>query len=554
MVSGVAMAQTPSGTLTREQLDPTRIGVPETGPGSDAGATSVAPPEPQAAPEAPDGFKFRLEGIIVEQATVFDADELLAAYEEFVGTEIGIGQLREIGDRIEKLYREDGYIAARVVVPPQTIENGMPRLVVYEGRIVHYEINGDVGPVKALIASYLENLITDRPAHFSELERYLLLARDIPGISLTATLRPAGDSSPGGVILVVDTALKQFDGFVSAANMSSEPTGPYTFSVGAAMNAQTAYGERTGAVLVFDPEFKEQLTAYLSEEVRLSDEGFVLRFSASQSLSDPGDFLKTLNIRNFATIFTLEGEFPIVRSREFNWHVYGGFNYADVRSDVSRSQILDDQLRTFYSGMRVLWRPPAIDATISAQVEGRLGLDQFGASPRSTGGTFGAIRSRGDGVSDYALLRGELSYTQPVGPFFTVFLRATGQHSATPLFSYEEIVLGNLTVGRGYDPGALTGDSGFGIQAELRYGHPAIQNQWIEDVEFFGFYDWGRVYDRNNVISEFEELSSWGLGLRFRALETILSEFYVAMPLEPALSTASEAPDPSVRFRVTKFF
>lgn len=541
-------AQTPSGALTREQLDPGRVRVPETAPGSDASATSVPEPEPGAAPSAPEGFRFRLEGLTIDEATVYSPDEFLAEYEDLIGTDIGIGELRAIGDLIERKYREDGYIAARVVVPPQTIENGRPRLVVFEGRIVHYEINGDIGPVKELIASYLDNLITDRPAHFSELERYLLLSRDVPGISLTATLRPAGDSSPGGVVLVVDTARKQFDGFVSAANLSSEPTGPYTFAIGGAINSTTAFGERTGAVLVFDPEFKEQVTGFVSEEIRIGDEGFVLRFSATQSYSDPGDFLKELNIMNWATIFTLEGEFPIVRSREFNWHVYGGFAYVDQRSDIAGAELFDDQLRTFYSGMRVLWRPPATGTTISAQFEGRLGIDDWGASASTAG------RSRPDGVVDYALLRGEVSFSQPLGPFFTIYSRGVGQHSANQLLSYEEFILGHLSVGRGYEPGALTGDSGFGVQTELQYSHPAIANPYVDDVQFFGFYDWARVFDRNSQLSDFEELSSWGLGVRFTTLETILSEFYLAVPLERALSTSARKPEPSVRFRVTKFF
>ena len=127
----------------------------------------------------------------IEKATVYSAEDLLPAYEEFLDQDVGIGELRVIADRIEQIYREDGFIAARVVVPPQTIEDGRPTFQVFEGRIVHYEINGDIGPVKELIAAYLENLITDKPARFDDIERYLLLARDIPGISLTGTLRPA---------------------------------------------------------------------------------------------------------------------------------------------------------------------------------------------------------------------------------------------------------------------------------------------------------------------------------------------------------------------------
>ena len=44
-----------------------------------------------------------------------------------------------------------------------------------------------------------------------------------------------------------------------------------------------------------------------------------------------------------------------------------------------------------------------------------------------------------------------------------------------PLLSFEEFSAGNYTVGRGYDPGTLLGDRGFGTQAEapLRQPHPA---------------------------------------------------------------------------------
>ena len=183
---------------------------------------------------------------------------------------------------------------------------------------------------------------------------------------------------------MVDVALKQFDGFVSAANLSSEPTGPYTISFGAAMNSMTRFGERTGLVLVTDVEVKEQVTGFFSEEFRIGDEGLVLRFSATQSFSDPGDALKTLEITNFATIFNIEAEFPIFRSRAFNWFVYGGFNYANVQTDIDDQAIVDDRLRVGYAGFRVLWRPPIGDGVVTAQIEGRQGLSVFGASTSTT--------------------------------------------------------------------------------------------------------------------------------------------------------------------------
>ncbi len=78
--------------------------------------------------------------------------------------------------------------------------------------------------------------------------------------------------------------------------------------------------------------------------------------------------------------------------------------------------------------------------------------------------------SRLDGRSDATVIRytgyGEF---RPV-PKLTLALGARGQYAWKPLLSFEEFSAGNYTVGRGYDPGALLGDMGFGTQAEIRYG------------------------------------------------------------------------------------
>ena len=78
--------------------------------------------------------------------------------------------------------------------------------------------------------------------------------------------------------------------------------------------------------------------------------------------------------------------------------------------------------------------------------------------------------SRIEGQSDATVLRytgyGEF---RPM-PKLTFALGARAQYAWKPLLSFEEFSAGNYTVGRGYDPGALLGDRGFGTQAEIRFG------------------------------------------------------------------------------------
>ena len=78
--------------------------------------------------------------------------------------------------------------------------------------------------------------------------------------------------------------------------------------------------------------------------------------------------------------------------------------------------------------------------------------------------------SRIEGQSDATVLRytgyGEF---RPM-PKLTFALGARAQYAWKPLLSFEEFSAGNYTIGRGYDPGALLGDRGFGTQAEIRFG------------------------------------------------------------------------------------
>jgi hemolysin activation/secretion protein len=101
-------------------------------------------------------------------------------------------------------------------------------------------------------------------------------------------------------------------------------------------------------------------------------------------------------------------------------------------------------------------------------------------------------------------------------PKLTFAVGARAQHAWQPLLSFEDFSAGNYTVGRGYDPGALLGDTGFGTQAELRYGSriPVTANR--PAVEGYSFWDHAEVshHDSPIILTEREHLDSVGAGVR----------------------------------------
>ena len=66
-----------------------------------------------------------------------------------------------------------------------------------------------------------------------------------------------------------------------------------------------------------------------------------------------------------------------------------------------------------------------------------------------------------------------------------------------PLLSFEEFTAGNYTVGRGYDPATLTGDSGAGVAVELRGPRiPMFKNaRFLVQPYVFGDAAW--VWNKN---------------------------------------------------------
>jgi hemolysin activation/secretion protein len=134
-------------------------------------------------------------------------------------------------------------------------------------------------------------------------------------------------------------------------------------------------------------------------------------------------------------------------------------------------------------------------------------------------------------------------------PRFTVAVGARAQHAWLPLLSFETFSAGNYTVGRGYDPGALLGDTGFGTQAELRYGTRVPVSASKPAIEGYGFWDHAEVshHDSPILITEREHLNSVGAGARVN-WDRFALDANLAVPLT---HLGPENRKPPVRFLIT---
>ena len=141
--------------------------------------------------------------------------------------------------------------------------------------------------------------------------------------------------------------------------------------------------------------------------------------------------------------------------------------------------------------------------------------------------------SRVDGEATAALIRATASGELALGKSFASRLSPSAQYSFDPVLSFEEYTAGNYTVGRGYDPATLSGDSGVGIAAELRgprFG-PTKQSKLL--LQPYVFADAAWLWNKN-FGDDPEHLLSVGGGVRADLTDRLHLDAAVAVPTEKA--------------------
>jgi hemolysin activation/secretion protein len=556
----------PAAAQPPEVRPPTRQEVEQPTPRRDAERPSrltVDAPAVERAPcalEAPQfaSVRFTPTAILFEDLRGLSPEALRPAYEDYLGREQPIAVLCDIRDRAATILRQAGYIAS-VEVPEQRIDGGTVRFQVLMARLVAIRVRGDAGRAERTIAGYLENLTGREVFNRHEAERYLLLASDLPGYDVRLALRSAG-AARGEVI--GDVTVARIPGTVDFAvqNLGSRALGRWGGLVRGQLFGLTGLGDRTTLAFYSTADFEEQRTVQLGHDFRLGGEGLALSGQVTYAWAEPDLDDPALDIEARTLLGTIEASYPFVRRQSHSIRGAVGIDLIDQEIDFAGLPLSRDRLRVAfarieaeaagvgdlrrYSRAEPRWR-------MSASIELRHGIGLLGASEGCGPGYARCLAggvvppSRLDGDPTAPVVRGEaLAEFRPV-PSVTFALGASGQYSRDSLFAFEEFAAGNFTVGRGYDPGALLGDSGFGFQAELRLGRAMPRTRDGFAVQPYLFYDHAWVWSEDVVAPPAgrQQLSSLGGGLRAAWGDRARLDLVFAVPLE-RVGLLAERPDP----------
>lgn len=494
-----------------------------------------APPAGLFAPPAPLPCAFAASTLTVTVAAVsftgltgVPAEALRPAWSDFSGKTVALSTLCTIRDRAAALLFENGLLA-RVEIPAQRIADGRLTFEVIEAEIVNARVRGDAGPVAWRLRDYAERLRGMRPFDLDRAQRALLLASDIPGLTVRAIVRPNKSGKRGQVDIELNVTRDAVDFVFNAQNYQSPTAGRIGALARVDFNSLTALGERTSLVVYRTVADNEQFVVQALEELRLGGDGLILRASAAYGETRPGGVLEPLALRSLSTVGNVELAYPLIRARTRNLNVAAGF---DLVSQITRlrnlgPRLTDDDLRIVYLRADGDVRPwlGSRQALLGAGLTVRQGIDGLGAT-----GAASPFKSRFEGRADALVVRGYLRAVLPLAAVLTLSGRVEAQLANDPLLAYEELPLGSLTIGRGYDPASASGDEGIGASVEARLGPFALGPRLV--LAPYAFYDLARVSNKDVFGPGDRTLSSGGAGAQLRFAGGLLLDVVYAKPFD----------------------
>ena len=514
---------------TAAELNPeTRISRPP--PPRSGGAFAPEPPGP--CPLEASDVQVTLNSVAFRGATAVSEAGLREAYAEYLGKPQPVSVICRIRDHAARIVFDRG-VLARVEIPEQRIAGGALTLEVIEAHVVNVRVRGDVGPAQAAVERYAEKLRGMTPFDMAKAQRYLLLASDVPGLRVRAAIRPSTSAERGAVDIDLNVTREGPHAIASIQNTGSKSVGRWGGLVRGDLAGYTAYGESTSFTAFHTLDSNEQWLVQLAETARFGAEGLTAGGSLTYGESRPGAALKPLDLKSRSIVGNLEVAYPFIRSRNQNLNLAGGLDLVDQKTDGAAGAIQNrDQLRVAYLRAdgdyrtEIARRPALLTGGLTA----RKGLSLLGGSKAGDG-----LLTRTDAEPEAWVLRATAGGDMAVTERLTATVRAQAQYADDMLLPYEQMSLGGLTVGRGYDPAALLGDKGVAAAFEVRYGPLQLHPKVLASP--YGFFDAGYVANNDTRRSGLEKdrsLTSIGAGVIFRLFSRANLEVTYAHPLHAA--------------------
>lgn len=381
---------------------------------------------------------------------------------------IPVSELFEATADLEAAYANAGFVLARVVLPQQTLnDGGRLKVTVVNGFIEAIDATGVAPETRARLETLTAPLVNQRSLTRGALERQLLLAGDVPGVALQTAL--AAGQQEGGAVIALDPEFKPVTGFVGLGNPFGDELGHVSLNMGVEVNSpfhlgETIYARLSGAPDGFLSQDPLSRVMAVGAVVPLGGAGMTMNYEYTQSETTPRN--GPVPTQSFFERQSLRLAYPFVRSRELN--VTGQVSLdlqKDSQSVIGAGAIYMDQTSVLRMGGNVS-KIHKDGATTNFSATLSRGIDAFDARLADTVGVTPLSRLGADAT--FSKLNGSFSHRRSLAE--KIGLSVAGQFQTSfgdPLLVSEQFSLIGPSALSSFDSGAVRGDSGWVVRAEV---------------------------------------------------------------------------------------
>lgn len=498
-------------------------------------------PEPSAAQGQPlmTGTKVTIRKLQIEGGTVYPLEELAAIYQPLIGHESNLGALIEATRNITRRYQQDGYLLSYAFLPQQNFDQGLVRVVLVEGYIKDYQLQGDIGPVSAYLDKLVAKLKAERPLTRKTFERYTTLMSRVPGVTLQAQVPPPG-TTDGATYLIAQASRKPF---TSTLGTTEDNRNGLQALLGVSSNSQTSMGEQLGISGLFPPGKDHEKYYRVDYNQFINAEGTQLVLYGTRYRADPRASLQLgngleLDPHRENDRFSIGLTHPFIASPnemlsagarlyaindKTRYKVSGTSLTLDEKTNTRAVAFEGDwsksdprQLRILSAGMY-----QGIDG-MGAKTDNKLDLDFFRL--RLAGVQSDKFLDNWQGVMSAALY-----WTDDTVP------------------DSERATFGGQNFGRGYPDDQGLGDKGWGVAYEVNYSFYR-EGAWVRVLQPYVVLDRAKTWF-NELQIKGSDMSSAAAGLRFGDAKYYNIALEVAKPMsDEALDTYNRRPRYTLSF------
>ncbi len=421
--------------------------------------------------------------------TLLRSDQLSPAVEGYLNRPLDFSELQKAAAAVANAYREAGWIV-RAYLPRQDITSGTVTIQIVEAVFGGMRLEGPK-PSRESFYHVMDMVEAQQkvgePLNADALDRALLIASDLPGVTVAGSLGEG--KHPGETDLVLKFTDKPLiTGDAALDKTGSRSTGPARFSGNLSINSPFGAGEILATNFIHTQK-DDQLASDGSDYIRIGLthpiglDGFRVGVNASYlkyNLIAPE--YAALDAYGTSATIGLEATYPLIRSRMKNLYLNANIDHKsfDNRSlDTITSRYISDTLTLGLSGnlFDSFGGGGANSASLSI-VDGLLNLD--GSPTRSSDAA--TTRTAGN----FTKLRFALSRQQVITEDLSFYAAYSGQWAAKNLDSSEKFYIGGANGVRAYPTNEGGGSDGHLLNLELRQRLPY-------GLTVIGFFDYGRV-------------------------------------------------------------